>query len=106
MMRCPHVIMVAEHYRDDGSCKCNDPNEKVMREWGYRWKDGSMEMSIYAVRLTPEEQRDFDPAQFLTKMKAAGFKFDSEACPVKIAQPWGRIIEPDGTAVYWQRRAQ
>jgi hypothetical protein len=41
MMRCPHHIMVARHYRDDGSCKCNDPNEKIMRKWGYRWKNGS-----------------------------------------------------------------
>lgn len=37
LMACPHCIFVAEHYRDDGSCKCDDPNEKVMREWGYRW---------------------------------------------------------------------
>jgi hypothetical protein len=37
MVRCPHVIMMPDHYREDGTCKCNDPNEKVMREWGYRW---------------------------------------------------------------------
>jgi len=26
-----------EHYRDDGSCKCDDPEEQAMmiREWGY-----------------------------------------------------------------------
>lgn len=40
MMKCPHFIMVADHYRDDGTCKCNDPNETVMREWGYKWKNG------------------------------------------------------------------
>lgn len=38
--RCPHVIIMAEHYREDGTCKCNDKNETVMREWGYKWKDG------------------------------------------------------------------
>jgi len=36
---CPHCIMVAEHYREDGSCKCNDRNETVMKEWGYTWVD-------------------------------------------------------------------
>lgn len=35
--KCPHKIMWPEHYRPDGTCKCNDPKEKVMREWGYRW---------------------------------------------------------------------
>lgn len=35
--KCPHQIWAAEHYREDGSCKCNDPNEKIMRKWGYRW---------------------------------------------------------------------
>lgn len=37
MLKCPHCIMVPEHYRNDGSCKCNDPTEFVMREWGYEW---------------------------------------------------------------------
>lgn len=35
--KCPHVILVAAHYRDDGSCRCNDPNETIMAEWGYKW---------------------------------------------------------------------
>lgn len=35
--KCPHLIITPEHYRADGTCKCNDPNEKVMREWGYSW---------------------------------------------------------------------
>ena len=37
MLKCPHVIMVAEHYRADGTCRCNDPEHKEMRAWGYRW---------------------------------------------------------------------
>lgn len=39
---CPHCIFTAEHYRQDGTCKCDDPNEKVMRDWGYTWskRDG------------------------------------------------------------------
>lgn len=34
---CPHYIMVPEHYRADGSCRCDDPDATVMAEWGYRW---------------------------------------------------------------------
>jgi hypothetical protein len=34
---CPHFIMVAEHYRDDNTCRCNDPKHKEMHEWGYEW---------------------------------------------------------------------
>ena len=26
-----------QHYRADNTCKCNDPDEIVMREWGYKW---------------------------------------------------------------------
>jgi hypothetical protein len=40
IMKCPHVIFMPEHYRDDGTCKCDDPNETVMKEWGYRWHAG------------------------------------------------------------------
>lgn len=38
---CPFFIMVASHYRDDGSCKCDDPIEQAMmiREWGYKRKN-------------------------------------------------------------------
>ncbi len=41
IVACPHVIMVPEHYRDNGSCKCNDPEERAMmiREWEYTEKD-------------------------------------------------------------------
>lgn len=37
MLKCPHCIMMQQHYRSDGSCKCSDPNETVMAEWGYEW---------------------------------------------------------------------
>ncbi|KKM18179.1 hypothetical protein LCGC14_1668320 [marine sediment metagenome] len=38
---CPHVIMMPGHYRTDGSCKCDDPDEQAMmiREWGYNKSD-------------------------------------------------------------------
>lgn len=39
--RCPFFIMVAEHYREDGSCKCNDPEHRKMmkKEWEYTEED-------------------------------------------------------------------
>jgi hypothetical protein len=36
--KCPHFIMVPEHYRADGSCRCDDPTSN-MAEWGYVWSD-------------------------------------------------------------------
>jgi hypothetical protein len=41
MLKCPHVIIMPEHYREDGSCKCNDPDNTVMVEWGYVWDDAA-----------------------------------------------------------------
>lgn len=38
--KCPHVIFVPDHYRPDGSCRCNDPTHADMAEWGYEWHDG------------------------------------------------------------------
>lgn len=40
MLRCPHFIIAAEHYRDDESCRCDDPTHTEMVEWGYVW-DGA-----------------------------------------------------------------
>ena len=39
--RCPHLIMVADHYRPDGSCKCTNAAERTMMisEWGYTEAD-------------------------------------------------------------------
>jgi hypothetical protein len=38
---CPHVIFDPSHYRPDGSCKCDDADEraKMIREWGYEASD-------------------------------------------------------------------
>ena len=36
-LNCPHFIIDINHYREDETCKCNDPDEKIMREWGYKW---------------------------------------------------------------------
>jgi hypothetical protein len=40
IQKCPYYILVADHYRQNGTCRCNDPNHKEMEEWGYHWKDG------------------------------------------------------------------
>jgi len=34
---CPHRILQPSHYREDGTCKCNDPKERIMHRWGYKW---------------------------------------------------------------------
>lgn len=38
---CPHVIFTPDHYRADGSCKCDDPHDANMGEWGYVWDETS-----------------------------------------------------------------
>jgi len=40
--RCPHFIMVPEHYRDGGACKCDDPAHTVMESWGYTWSETTL----------------------------------------------------------------
>jgi hypothetical protein len=37
LLKCPFTIMVPEHYRPDGSCKCDDAQErkKMIAEWEY-----------------------------------------------------------------------
>ena len=37
--KCPHFILVADHYYLNGGCKCYDRNEKIMEEWGYTWDE-------------------------------------------------------------------
>lgn len=41
VMRCPFCILDPSHYREDGSCKCDDPEERkrMIREWGYSEED-------------------------------------------------------------------
>ena len=37
MIKCPHCIMVMEHYRPDNTCRCTDPKHTEMKDWGYTW---------------------------------------------------------------------
>ena len=41
MLACPFFIMVPSHYREDNSCKCDDPTERavMIQEWGYTTDD-------------------------------------------------------------------
>lgn len=41
LRKCPFTILVPDHYRADGTCKCNDAEHRKMmiREWGYKPKD-------------------------------------------------------------------
>ena len=41
MAKFPFFIMVPEHYRQDETCKCNDPEHRkmMMKEWGYKRSD-------------------------------------------------------------------
>ena len=43
--RCTHFIMVGEHYRPDGTCRCNDPTHLEMADWGYEWGNGGWQSS-------------------------------------------------------------
>lgn len=35
--KCPYFILLPEHYRKDGSCRCNDARHTEMKKWGYTW---------------------------------------------------------------------
>ena len=37
--RCPFFILVPEHYREDGTCRCDDPTHVEMRDWEYVWSE-------------------------------------------------------------------
>lgn len=41
ILKCRFVIFDPVHYREDGSCRCNDPEHRefMMREWGYNQED-------------------------------------------------------------------
>jgi hypothetical protein len=52
--------------------------------------------------MTKEDQDNFDPGEFVAKLKAAGFKFISEDCPIKLAGSHLRVKLPNGTVV-WQQ---
>ena len=38
---CPFYIFMPSHYREDGTCKCNNAEHRAMmiKEWGYTKRD-------------------------------------------------------------------
>lgn len=36
---CSFLIMVPEHYRADGTCRCDDQGHGEMVAWGYTWDE-------------------------------------------------------------------
>ena len=38
---CPHFIFDPGHYRDNETCRCDDPSHLEMAEWGYEWDGNS-----------------------------------------------------------------
>ena len=41
ILKCPFCIVDMSHYRDDGSCKCDDPEHRkhMILNWEYTEKD-------------------------------------------------------------------
>jgi hypothetical protein len=40
--RCPFTVFDPSHYREDESCRCDDPvhrKEVMIKEWGYKKSD-------------------------------------------------------------------
>lgn len=37
ILKCPFKIIMPEHYRADGTCRCDDADHRKMmiKEWGY-----------------------------------------------------------------------
>lgn len=52
--------------------------------------------------LTVAEREVFDPGTFTAKLKAAGFQFDSDFCPIKIKPPWTAVPQGNGDVLYSQ----
>lgn len=54
---CDHAIMDIRHWMEDGTCKCNDPNELLMEDWGYSWDAWDQK---WVVPEDDEEEEDYD----------------------------------------------
>lgn len=37
LIACPHFILSPEHYRSNGTCRCDDRTHEEMLDWGYTW---------------------------------------------------------------------
>lgn len=48
IMRCQFFIMAPEHYREDDTCRCDDPSHLEMAQWGYVWNQDDMKWRALA----------------------------------------------------------
>lgn len=75
----------------------------VRKRWAHyltlRWKQ---DKSIRTYRMTVADRANFNPDEFTKKLKAAGFKLDSETCPVKITKPWDNVDGENGDIIWRQ----
>jgi hypothetical protein len=59
-------------------------------------------MSLRVYVVTAEERATFDPQNCVAAMKAAGFTFLSEVCPIKLTQPWELVEAGNGAMAFRQ----
>jgi len=59
-------------------------------------------MALRTYTMSNEDRMNFNPRKFVEDMKAAGFIFESESCPVKIKHPWDSVRSPEGVVVFRQ----
>lgn len=52
--------------------------------------------------MTVEERISFDPVAFSAKLRAAGFTFVSDTCPIKLCRPFDQVDLCDGTILWRQ----
>jgi hypothetical protein len=36
---CPLGILAPQHFREDGTCRCDDPKHVEMKRWGWVWNE-------------------------------------------------------------------
>jgi len=54
--KCNHLIFDPDHYREDETCRCDDPDHD-MSDWGYEW-NGTRWISPLALARFPRLPRN------------------------------------------------
>jgi hypothetical protein len=88
--KCRHFIFAAEHYRDDGSCKCDDAahREFMKREWEYSDAD----FEGIALRAAAPVTSDAAPGSAVTP-RMTGDRLAGDPDALLVARKW---TEPAG----------
>lgn len=97
MLACPHVIMVPEHYRDDGTCRCDDQGHTEMVTWGYTWdgqgwrvNNNSICRSCGGEIFVTEWADESDDGTITWSHREEGCDDPTPATPVYQVGPYGR----------------